>query len=143
MPENTIHEPPRPEPETAPGSDRSFGLVFASAFAVIGLLPLVHAAPVRPWALALAALFLLAALVRPRILHPLNRVWAQFGAALHKIVSPVVLGLLFFAVVTPLAMLMRLLGKDPLRRGFDTGASSYWLKRDQPTPDARSLRRQF
>ena len=78
-----------------------------------------------------------------RDFHPLNRVWTQFGAALHKIVSPVVLGLLFFAVVTPLAMLMRLLGKDPLRRGFDSGASSYWLKRDQPTPDARSLRRQF
>jgi hypothetical protein len=143
MPESTIHEPSHPEPETAPGSDRSFGLVFAGAFAVIGLVPLVHAAPPRLWALALAALFLLAVLVRPGILHPLNRVWALLGAALHKVVSPIVLGLLFFAVVTPLALLMRLWGKDPLRRGFDARAASYWLRRDQPTPDAQTLRRQF
>lgn len=142
MPEYATHEPLRHAP-VEPGSDRSFGLVFAGAFTVVGLLPLVHAAPVRLWALALAALFLAVALIRPHLLHPLNRAWFYLGALLQKVVSPVVLSLLFFVVVTPLALLMRFLGKDPLRRRFDPGAVSYWLKRDQPTPDAETLRRQF
>jgi hypothetical protein len=143
MSEYNIHEPLRQASETAPGSDRSFGLVFAGAFLVLGLWPLLHAAAPRLWMLAFAALFLAASLIRPRLLHPLNRAWTYFGALLQKVTSPIVLGLLFFIVVTPLALIMRLCGKDPLRRQFNADTGSYWLPRDQPTPDAETLRRQF
>ena len=73
----------------------------------------------------------------------LNQWWTKFGALLHQIVSPIALGILFFLVITPIALLMRILGKDSLRMRLDPEAKTYWIKRDPPGPDADSLKNQF
>jgi hypothetical protein len=124
-------------------SERSFGIVFAVVFAVIGLLPLAFAGGLRLWALAVAAAFLLCAFVFPTLLAPLNRLWLRFGLLLHKIVSPVVLWIMFFLVVTPTGLLMRALGKDPLRLKFDRNLASYWIERVPPGPPPESFKDQF
>ncbi len=124
-------------------SNRSFGLVFTAFFLIVGLLPLLHGHGIRLWALWLSGVFLLLALAVPVVLAPANRLWTKFGALLHSIVSPVALGILFFVVVSPIAMVMRLMGKDPLRRKFDRSAGSYWIVRNPPGPDADSLKNQF
>lgn len=125
------------------GSDRSFGLVFAAVFAIVALLPLKDGAEPRLWAGAVAAAFLAVALVFPKALKPLNKLWFLVGMALHHVVTPLVMGLLFFVTVTPIALLMRAAGKDPLRLARDDAAASYWIVRDPPGPDAESMRRQF
>jgi hypothetical protein len=125
------------------GSDRSFGLVFTALFLLIGLAPLLHGRGVRYWSIAIAAAFLVVALARPALLGPMNRLWTQFGLLLHKIVNPIVMGLLFFLILTPFAAGLRILGKDPLRRRFDPAAGSYWIPRDPPGPPPRTMTQQF
>ena len=105
----------QPEEDIKPSSDRNFGLVISTFFLIVALWPLVHAEPVRWWALGMAAVFALLALLWTAPLAPLNTWWTKIGVLLYKIVSPVVLGLLFYVTVTPIALLMRVLGKDPLR----------------------------
>jgi hypothetical protein len=90
-----------------------------------------------------AALFLLAALVRPQVLAPLNRGWTRFGLLLHKITNPVTLGLVFFLAVTPTALIMRAMGKDPLRRRLDPAARTYWIDRRPPGPQPETMKLQF
>jgi hypothetical protein len=124
-------------------SDRSFGIVFAVVFAVIGLLPMMFGGGVRAWALAIGAVFLLLALALPRSLAPLNRLWLRFGLLLHKAVSPIILGIMFYGAVTPIGLLMRALGKDQLRLKFDRQAASYWIERVPPGPPPESLKDQF
>lgn len=119
-------------------------MTFAFAFAGGGIWMLWKGAVLAPWALAVAAIFLTVSFIAPRLLRPLNRLWMRFGALLHRIVSPVVLGVIFFVVVTPVALVMRLKGRDALRRRFDPDASTYWIARDPPGPDPRtSFPRQF
>jgi predicted membrane metal-binding protein len=125
------------------GSDRSFGLVFAAVFAIVALLPLKNGGEPRLWAGIAAAAFLAVALVWPKALKPLNKLWFLVGMALHHVVTPLVMGLLFFVTVTPIALLMRVAGKDPLRLRRDDAAASYWIVRNPPGPDAESMRRQF
>ena len=125
------------------GSDRSFGLTFAVVFLIIALLPLRHHLPVRWWAVALAVAFALAAFLAPRLLAPLNRLWARFGDLLHKITTPLVMGLLFFGALTPVASILRLSGKDPLRLKRDSKAASYWIERRPPGPAPDSLHQAF
>ena len=132
----------RPE-EIQGSSNRSFGLVFAGFFAIVGLLPLVTGGPIRYWALLIGAVFLLLGLALPSVLGPLSRLWMKFGQLLHRIVSPIVLGIMFYLVVTPIGLLMRLLGKDPLRLKSDREAKSYWITREPPGPAPESLRDQF
>ena len=129
-----------PAPE---GSDRGFGIVFAVVFAIVGCWPLIHDTPPRWWALAVAATFALVAFIRPQLLHPLNRVWLAFGRLLHRIVSPVVMGAIYFLCVTPTGLIMRLLGKDVLGRKRRPDQSSYWIVRDQPPPAAEAMKNQF
>jgi hypothetical protein len=139
----TTHESfDRTEPVQG-SSDRAFGIVFTVVFALIGLWPLPWGNGVRWWALGIAAVFLLAALIIPKTLAPLNRAWMRFGLLLHKIVNPVIMGLVFFLTVTPTALIMRALGKDPLRRRLDKEATTYWIDRDPPGPDPDSMPRQF
>ncbi len=126
-----------------PGSERAFGLVFAAVFALIGLWPLLKGGSVRFWALAIAALFLGLALLLPRLLAPANRAWHRLGLILHRIVTPVVMSLIFFATVTPMAVFMRLLGKDPLRLRREPEADSYWIPREPPGPEPESMKNQF
>ncbi|MDP6390627.1 MAG: SxtJ family membrane protein [Alphaproteobacteria bacterium] len=124
-------------------SDRSFGLVFAAVFAVIGLWPLVDGGAPRWWAIGVAAAVAAAAALRPAVLAPLNRLWTRFGLLLHRIVNPLVMGLLFFLVVTPTGLLMRLFGKDLLRLRRDAAAASYWIERDPPGPAPDTMKNQF
>jgi len=125
------------------GSDRAFGLVFAAVFAIVGLWPLTGGGEPRLWAGAVALAFLVASLTVPRLLKPLNQVWFLFGMLLHKVVSPLVMGLIFFLTVTPIALVMRALGKDPLRLSRDDAAASYWINRAPPGPAPDTMRRQF
>ncbi len=125
------------------GSPRGFGIVFAAVFTVIGLWPLMDGEGARVWALAAGAAFLILALMRPSLLAPLNRLWLGLGAVLHRIVNPLVMGLMFFAVITPTALLLRLMGKDLLRLRFPPGAKSYWIPRQPPGPEPQSMRNQF
>ena len=94
------------------------------------------------WVIAAVLLALAAALV-PSLLRPLNRLWLRLGLMLHRLTSPLILGFLFFAVITPVGLLMRLFGKRPLQLRFDPQASSYWTQRQPPGPDPRSMTNQF
>ncbi len=124
-------------------SDRTFGLVFTAFFAIVAVLPMLRDEPPRLWALAAAGVFLLLALAVPRALAPLNRLWMKLGDILHRIASPIALAILFYGVVTPTGLLMRLFGKDPLRLRFDREAKSYWIAREPPGPAPESLKDQF
>jgi hypothetical protein len=128
--------------EVSVGSDRKFGITFAVVFALIGLFPLVVGGRIRLWALAIALLFLVVALLRPPLLHRLNIFWFKFGMLLSRIVSPIVTGLIFFVAVVPIALVMRALGKDMLGRKFDRNATTYWVSRDA-TQAAASMKNQF
>jgi predicted membrane metal-binding protein len=124
-------------------SDRFFGLTFFAVFLIIALWPLLSRGSIQPIALGLALAFLAVSLIVPRWLAPLNRLWLKFGELLHRITSPIILGIMFFGVITPVGWLMRLAGKDLLRMKFDREAPSYWIKREPPGPDKASLKRQF
>ena len=105
--------------------------------------PLIDGAAVRVWSLTVAAVILTIALIRPALLAPFNRVWMKFGLLLHKITNPIIMGLIFFLAVTPTAVVMRAIGKDPLRRKFDKSAQSYWIERVPPGPEPESMKQQF
>ena len=102
--QQAIHERLTSDEAAKGASDRSFGLVFAVVFAIIGLWPLIGDGPVRIWACAVGTCFLAAAITRPRILAPLNRLWTIIGLFLHRITNFVILTLLFYLVITPMAL---------------------------------------
>jgi hypothetical protein len=122
------------------GSERSFGLVFAGVLAIIGIWPLLHGHELRLWPFPLAGAFLLAAMVAPRLLRPLNVIWLRLGTGLNRIVAPVAMGAVFFLTVVPVALIMRLFGKDPLRL---RPVPSNWIERRPPGPDRESMKHQF
>ena len=124
-------------------SDRVFGLVFAGVFILIAGWPLFHGETPRWWACGVAAIFALAALLKPAMLAVFNRQWIKLGVLLGKVVSPIALGLLFYGVLTPIGAVMRLTGKDPLRLRLEPGASSYWIPREPPGPPPDSMNNQF
>jgi len=139
-----VHERLVRREEVEGSSDRGFGLVFAAVFTIVGLGPLVLGdGQVRIWALVVALAFLAAALARPGLLAPLNRVWFKFGMVLHRIVNPLVMGLIFFAVITPMAIVMRLAGRDLLGLKKSESAASYWVVRDPPGPEPKTMSDQF
>jgi len=129
------------EPQAS--GDRAFGRVFAAVFALIGIWPLVHAQSPRWWAFALALAFLVVSIVAPHWLAPLNRAWFLLGKALHAVVSPVVMGAIFFVVVTPIALFRRLGRHDFLGLRFMPQSTSYWVLRQPPGPDPETLKQQF
>ena len=129
--------------ETKIGSDRNFGIVFASVFLLIALGPLWHGGALRWWALAVAGAFCSAAFVAPGVLRPLNIVWFKFGMALHHVVNPIVMGVIFFGAVTPMGLLLRALGKDLLRLKQTPQTSTYWIERERPAPVPGSMVKQF
>lgn len=124
-------------------SDRSFGITFAVVSALLGGWLAWKGSAGARFAFAAAAAFLLAALAYPRVLHPLNAAWMRFGLLLNRVVSPLVMGVIYFALLTPVAAFMRLRGRDALRRRYDAGAASYWIIREPPGPDGSSFPRQF
>ena len=124
-------------------SDRAFGLVIAGMCLLAALSPLRHGHAPRWWAFAGASVFALAALVKPVLLSSLNRLWTKLGILLGKIVSPIALGILMYGVLTPIAVMLRLTGHDPLRLKVDRDAESYWIVRKPPGPPPDSMTNQF
>ena len=139
----TVLEPSGTHDAPPDASDRSVGLVFAGVFVLVGVLPLLKLAEPRWWALAVAAVLGLVALARPAILHPLSRVWLGLGKLLHRIVSPMVMGAIFFACVTPIGWIQRMRGRDVLSLRRRRDLSSYWIVRDAAAPAAETMKRQF
>jgi hypothetical protein len=129
--------------ENKGSSDRTFGVIFSIVFALIAFYPLLAGGAIRLWSLVVAGIFLLLAVVFTSVLSPANRLWMKFGELLHSIVSPIALGIVFYVAVMPTGLIMRLLGKDPLRLRFDPAAQSYWIRRDPPGPSGDSLNNQF
>jgi hypothetical protein len=125
-------------------SDRSFGLVIAAGFTLVALLPLWRP-PHQPrwWALVIALGFAAFALLWPQRLAVLNKLWLRFGLALSAVVSPIVLGLLFYTTLLPVGLLMRVFKKDPLRLRPDRTAKTYWIRREPTGAAADSMKHQF
>ena len=113
------------------GSNRSFGIVFFVVFFLIAIYPLLSEGDVRLWSLFISIIFLILGILNSKILSPLNKIWFKFGIFLGKIVSPLVMGLIFFAVVTPIGILMRFLNKDLLNLKFNKN-STYWIEKNGP-----------
>lgn len=128
-----------------PGSPRAFGMVFATVFALIGLYPLVFLERSSPqWVfLGLAALMLSIAMVVPHVLQPLNKCWFRFGLLVSKVMNPLILGIIFFGLFTPMSLLMRLIGRDALSRKFLPVTTSYWLERTEERSLSESLKDPF
>ena len=122
-------------------SDRSFGLVFAAFFALIGLKPVLKHAPMHRWSIILSSLFFIVSFARPHILAPLNKAWTAFGHLLSKVTNPIVMGIVFFVLITPLSLIFRLLGKDPLGLSLEKQADTYWIVRE--SGQQPNLERQF
>ena len=112
-------------------SNRSFGLVFFIVFLLIAFYPLINQGEIRIWSVLISLLFLILGIINSKILTPLNKVWFKFGIFLGKLISPVVMGIVFFLVVTPIAFLMRMLKKDLLNLKFNKN-SSYWIEKTDP-----------
>jgi len=137
------HESFQRDDDAVGSSNRSFGVVFAVVFAIIGLFPLIHREPLRMWSLVIAGGFAIAAFAFPSVLAPLNRLWTKLGLLLHKVVSPIVLGVLFFVVITPMGIAMRLFGNDPLRLRRNPASKSHWIDRTPPGPPPETFVDQF
>lgn len=138
-----MHESLKDKDDVQVGSEKSFGIMFAVVFAIVGVWPFIHGLQIRWWALAIAAIFLAAAYVAQPLLKPLNLLWFKFGLLLYKVVNPVVMGLLYFTTIVPTGLIMRACGKDPLSRSFDPQANTYWIERDPPGPKPESMKDQF
>jgi hypothetical protein len=138
-----FHERLRQDEETVGPSERSFGLTFAVVFALITALMLWRDSRWWPASLAIALTFLAVVLLAPAWLRPLNRLWLKVGLALHAVVNPLVMGGLFYLVITPFGLAARLLGKDFLHLRFEPQAPTYWIDRRPPGPDPTSMRNQF
>ena len=109
-------------------SNKSFGLVFSLVFLIVSLLPLLNDGNIRIWSMVLATIFFSLALLNSSILNPLNKIWFKFGILLGNFISPIVMGLVFFAVVTPTSLLMRMFGKNLLGLK-NSNKKSYWIER--------------
>jgi len=114
------------------GSNRSFGIVFFIVFVLVATYPLLNQGEVRIWSLIISFLFLFLGLLNSKILTPLNKLWFRFGLFLGKIISPIIMGVIFFLVVTPIGLLMRFFGKDVLNLKLNKKKSSYWIEKDGP-----------
>lgn len=127
-----------------PPSVRNFGLTFAVVFVLIALSPVVlRGEHPRYWALVFGGVFAATAYLAPGLLKPLNLLWFKLGMLLHKVVNPIVLGIMFAICITPVALVLRLLGKKLIPLTFESDKSSYWIERVPPGPAPDSLRRQF
>tara|TARA_B100000242_G_scaffold127949_1_gene90293 strand:- start:34 stop:417 length:384 start_codon:yes stop_codon:yes gene_type:complete len=112
-------------------SNRSFGIVFFIVFLLIALYPLINTGEFRLWSLIISFIFLILGILNSRILTPLNKLWFKFGIFLGKIVSPIIMGIIFFFVVTPIGVLMRFFGKDVLNLKYNN-KKSYWIEKTGP-----------
>ena len=112
-------------------SNRSFGIVFFIVFLLISIYPLIDGANIRLWSLVISLLFLILGLLNSNLLTPLNKLWFRFGILLGKIISPIIMGIIFFLVVTPIGLLMKIFKKDLLSLRYNKD-NSYWIKKEEP-----------
>ena len=112
-------------------TNKNFGIVFSVIFLIISLFPLINDGSLRIWSLIVSTVFLFLGLINSKILTPLNKIWFKFGLILGKIVSPIIMGVIFFFVVTPIALLMKLLQKDLLNLKFNKN-KTYWIEKSGP-----------
>ena len=112
------------------GTNKSFGIVFFFVFVIIALYPLLNGENIRIWSLIISITFLLLGLINSKILTPLNKIWFKFGIFLGKIISPIVMGIIFFLVVTPTGILMRIFKKDLLNLKLNKN-KSYWIEKTE------------
>jgi hypothetical protein len=131
------------EQEPNKSADRNFGLIFAAFFLIIALLPLLHGGASRLWAVGISFAFGIISLVTPSALTLPNRLWMMVGQQMHRIISPVILAILFYGLITPTGLLMRLFGKDSLHLSFDNQSASYWIERNTADPVSQSFKNQF
>jgi hypothetical protein len=124
-------------------SNRSFGTLFVVVFALLGAYSWWLGSAFYPWVFALSAVTLLVTLGKPDWLTPANKAWMKLAELLNHVVSPIVMGVIFFGVFMPTAWVMRLAGRDELKRRFEPAARTYWIDRDPPGPDPSGLPNQF
>ena len=120
-------------------SNKSFGIVFSIFFLLISIYPLLNNDPIYYWSLFVSFIFLVLGLMNSKILSPLNLLWFKFGILLGKIVSPVVMGIIFFLVVTPISIILKIFGKDVLNLKFNNN-KTYWIVKDGPK---NNMKKQF
>ena len=113
------------------GSNKSFGVVFFLVFLLISLYPLINDGNLRIWSFVISIIFLILGILNSKILNPLNKIWFKFGLLLGKIISPIVMGIIFFIVVTPTGLILRLFQKDVLNLKFNNN-KTYWVEKSGP-----------
>jgi hypothetical protein len=138
-----IHEDLARTHEVKASSNRSFGWVFTAVFVIIAMWPLVSGGMLRWWSLFFAVAFALVTVAAPNLLALPNQLWLRLGLLLNRIISPIVLAFLFYVVLTPMGVLMRVFGKDNLRLRRSASDTSYWINRDPPGPKPDSMNHQF
>jgi hypothetical protein len=112
-------------------SNRSFGIVFFVVFLIVAIYPLINNADLRIWSLVISLTFLILGLINSKFLTPLNKLWFKFGLLLGRLISPIIMGIIFFFVVTPIGLIMKIFGKDVLNLKKNN-AKSYWIKKNSP-----------
>jgi len=120
-------------------SNKSFGIVFFLVFLLIAFFPLIEGETIRVWSLAISIIFLILGLINSKLLTPLNLVWIKFGDILGRVVAPIIMGIIYFVIITPIGLFMRVIGKDLLNTKF-SNSRSYWIKREK---NIGSMKRQF
>ena len=120
-------------------SNRSFGILFSILFAIIAFWPIINGNPLRLWSIPISVIFLVLGLLNSKLLNPLNIVWVKFGELLGRIIAPIVMAIIYFIIVTPIGLFMRLIGKDLLNIKFSK-ANTYWIKREKKVG---SMKKQF
>ena len=121
------------------GTNKSFGIVFFIFFLIVSIYPLIDGGVLRVWSLVISVIFLILGILNSKILTPLNKLWFKLGILLGAIVSPIVMGIVFFIVLTPLSFIVKLFGTDLLKLKF-IKQSSYWINRNK---DIGSMKKQF
>lgn len=142
----SLHEDYRDQGPTEAGGDRAFGCTVGTILMVIGAAKAFVAGAIPPVVcliFAAGALLLLLGIVAPSRLSTLNRLWLKAGTTIARVINPIILAVLFFLVVTPMALIMRIVGKRPLRLAADRTSATYWIKREPPAGGASNMRRQF
>jgi hypothetical protein len=124
-------------------TDRFFGLVFSAFWGVVAIAPLRKGGPIRAWAVALAAAFLVTTLIRPTVLGPLNQLWQRLAQLLQRLTNPIVMAVLYFSTIVPFALIVRLLDRDVLGLKWEPERASYWIPRKPPGPRPESMKDQF
>jgi len=122
------------------GSNRSLGIVFFLVFLIIGLWPLLNDGQIRIWSFIISIIFLFLGLINSKLLTPLNKMWFKIGLLLGAIVAPIIMGFIFFLVVTPIGLIMKVVGKDSLHKKYDKYSKSYWIKRKK---EIGTMKQQF